>query len=42
MEPLIEKKFPGTEARSATPLRDKKIDAEAIRGISARMMPQSV
>jgi ABC-type tungstate transport system permease subunit len=41
MDPLTKKEFLSGKRRAAAILRSKKIDAETIRGISARMMPQT-
>jgi hypothetical protein len=41
VESAIEEKFPNSNRRRATLLRAKKVDAETIREISARMMPKT-
>jgi dsRNA-specific ribonuclease len=41
VESAIEEKFPNSNRRRATLLRAKKVDAETIREISARMMTKS-
>jgi dsRNA-specific ribonuclease len=41
VESAIEEKFPNINRRRATLLRAKKVEAETIREISARMMTKS-